>query len=230
MAYSRYPTGRSQNETPTMRHPIQTQQPIPSSKLSDDDLRRLGSDELIRRLRISDSEKMQAVQDRGKVMKDVNQRMQTLLGEMRNLKDVNQKLQDESQELRDLCCFLDDDRQKGRKLAKEWQRFGRYTSSVMKSEVAAYQDKLKQLEKQQGELIKENLSLKELCIYLDEDVKRLRRGAASYDRDQGDGSSSSSAGGEKPEEQHSPTPEAALELSRTRPVLSGSGLLSQHFV
>ena len=47
------------------------------------------------------------------------------------------------QELRDLCCFLDDDRQKGRKLAKEWQRFGRYTSSVMKSEVTVYQDKLK---------------------------------------------------------------------------------------
>lgn len=62
---------------------------------------------------------------------------------------MNQRLQDDNQELRDLCCFLDDDRQRGRKLAKEWQRFGRYTASVMKSEVAAYQQKLKELETRQ---------------------------------------------------------------------------------
>ena len=182
-------------------------------------MRRLGTDEIIRRLRQSESEKIQAVVDRGNVMKDFNQRMQALLGEMRNLKEVNQKLQDESQELRDLCCFLDDDRQKGRKLAKEWQRFGRYTSSVMKSEVSAYQDKLKELERQQGELVKENLSLKELCIYLDEDLKRLRRGV-SYDRDQGDGSSSSSAG-DKPEEA-SPLSDYNTDLSRPRALLTGS--------
>ena len=55
--------------------------------------------------------------------------------EIRSLKEVNQRLQADNQELRDLCCFLDDDRQKGRKLAREWQRFGRYTSGVMQSEV-----------------------------------------------------------------------------------------------
>ena len=55
--------------------------------------------------------------------------------EIRGLKEVNQRLQDDNQELRDLCCFLDDDRQKSRKLAREWQRFGKYTASVMKSEV-----------------------------------------------------------------------------------------------
>ena len=36
----------------------------------------------------------------------------------------------------DLCCFLDDDRQKGRRLAREWQKFGRYTAKVMKQEMA----------------------------------------------------------------------------------------------
>lgn len=203
----------------TLQRRTPTPTSIPTAKLSDDDLRRLGTEEIIRRLRQSEAEKMQTVIERGNVMKDFNQRMQSLLGELRSLKEVNQKLQDESQELRDLCCFLDDDRQKGRKLAKEWQRFGRYTSSVMKSEVATYQEKLKELETQQGELVKENLSLKELCLYLDEDVKRMRRGV-SYDRDQGDGSSSSSAGGEKPEE-HSPLPESPLDLSRPRPVLTG---------
>lgn len=48
-------------------------------------------------------------------------------------------MSDDNQELRDLCCFLDDDRQKGRKLAREWQRFGRYTASVMRQEVSNYQ-------------------------------------------------------------------------------------------
>ena len=55
--------------------------------------------------------------------------------EIRSLKEVNQRLQDDNQELRDLCCFLDDDRQKSRKLAREWQRFGKYTATVMKQEV-----------------------------------------------------------------------------------------------
>lgn len=61
--------------------------------------------------------------------------MQSLLLDLRALKEQNQHLADDNQELRDLCCFLDDDRQKGRKLAREWQRFGRYTASVMRQEV-----------------------------------------------------------------------------------------------
>lgn len=62
-----------------------------------------------------------------------------MVAELRATKEANQRLSDDNQELRDLCCFLDDDRQKGRKLAREWQRFGRYTASVMRQEVSAYQ-------------------------------------------------------------------------------------------
>ncbi|KAF5285494.1 hypothetical protein FQA39_LY16619 [Lamprigera yunnana] len=123
--------------------------------------------------------------------------MQNLLSELRTLKEANQRLADDNQELRDLCCFLDDDRQKGRKLAREWQRFGRYTASVMRQEVSAYQSKLRELDNKQQELIKDNLELKELCLYLDEE-----RGGSSVCpscgsstggnlRDDGDGSSSS---------------------------------------
>lgn len=68
-----------------------------------------------------------------------NRQLQTLVAELRALKEANQRLSDDNQELRDLCCFLDDDRQKGRKLAREWQRFGRYTASVMRQEVSSYQ-------------------------------------------------------------------------------------------
>lgn len=54
----------------------------------------------------------------------------------------------------------------------------------MRQEVSAYQNKLRQLDNKQQELIKDNLELKELCLYLDEE-----RGGGQ--RDDGDGSSSS---------------------------------------
>ncbi|XP_062705665.1 coiled-coil domain-containing protein 85C-A [Aedes albopictus] len=137
-----------------------------------------------------------------------NRHFQNLLAELRALKEANQRLSDDNQELRDLCCFLDDDRQKGRKLAREWQRFGRYTASVMRQEVSAYQTKLRQLDDKQQELIRDNLELKELCLYLDEERSNTNRPAAVCGncgaapgsttsanavplRDDGDGSSSS---------------------------------------
>jgi hypothetical protein len=51
-----------------------------------------------------------------------------------------------------LSSLLDDDRQKGKRLAREWQKFGRYTAKVMKQEVVAYQKKLQQLDGKQQEL------------------------------------------------------------------------------
>ena len=57
------------------------------------------------------------------------------LGQIGLLRDQNRRLMQDNQELRDLCCFLDDDRQKGKRLAREWQKFGRYTARVMKQEV-----------------------------------------------------------------------------------------------
>lgn len=125
------------------------------------------------------------------------------------LKDINQKLQEDNQELRDLCCFLDDDRQKGKKVSREWQRLGRYSAGVMHKEVALYLQKLKELEVRQEEVVKENLELKELCVLLDEEkggVAGCRNSVDSqaslcqlsatnvYIRDVGDGSSTSSTG------------------------------------
>lgn len=123
---------------------------------------------------------------------------QAMIAELRALKEANARLIDDNQELRDLCCFLDDDRQKGRKLAREWNRFGKYTASVMRSEVQAYQNKLRQLDEKQQELIRDNLELKELCLYLDEERARTNmqcsncgQNTAAMLRDDGDGSSSS---------------------------------------
>ncbi|RUS88159.1 hypothetical protein EGW08_004056 [Elysia chlorotica] len=154
------------------------------SKIPDPELRMKGPDELVRLLRRVEMDYKSLLGEHGNVVKDVNRRLQIFVLETRGLKENVHKFQEDNQELRDLCCFLDDDRQKGRKLAREWQRFGRYTASVMRSEVAVYQEKLKELEERQGELITENMDLKELCLYLDQE--RLR---TTGDRDEGDGSS-----------------------------------------
>ncbi|KAL3874344.1 hypothetical protein ACJMK2_037372 [Sinanodonta woodiana] len=160
------------------------------TKLGDEELHLKGPDELVRIIRHLEAELKSFLNEHNAIMKDFNRRNQILLFEIRNLKEINQNLQDDNQELRDLCLFLDDDRHKGRKLAKEWQRFGRYTSSVMRSEVSAYQEKLKDLETKQNELISDNIDLKELCLYLDQERLRF-----TQMRDEGDGSSNSTNAG-----------------------------------
>ena len=96
----------------------------------------------------------------GGIVGEYSKKVTELQNEVRSLKDLNVRLSEDNKELRDLCCFLDDDRQKGRKLAREWQRFGRYTASVMRQEVSNYQTKLKDLAGKQEELIRDNLELK----------------------------------------------------------------------
>ncbi|XP_045161607.2 uncharacterized protein LOC123526497 [Mercenaria mercenaria] len=180
------------------------------AKTPDEDLIRRNPDDLLHIIRRLEVENRNVIAEHSNVVKDVNKKMQILLLEVRGLKDINQNLQDDNQELRDLCCFLDDDRQRGRKLAREWQRFGRYTASVMRSEVSAYQEKLKELETKQQELISDNLDLKELCLYLDQE--RLR---ASQPRDEGDGSSSSTVAGTEDQNDIELVPVSQLQNNST---------------
>ncbi|XP_075048509.1 coiled-coil domain-containing protein 85C isoform X2 [Mixophyes fleayi] len=177
------------------------------NKISEEELLRSSKEDLIKRLRKVEGEKMSLMVEHGNLMKDVNRRLQVHLHEIRGLKEVNQKLQDDNQELRELCCFLDDDRQKGKKLSREWQRFGRHTASVMWKEVGGYQQKLKELETKQEALVRDNLELKEIVLMLDEErngagsrssidsqnsLSNLNGGTST--RDVGDGSSTSSTG------------------------------------
>lgn len=187
------------------------------SKVSDEELLKCSKDELVKRLRKVDSEKMNLMIEHGNMMKDVNRRLQVHLHEIRNLKEINQKLQDDNHELRELCCFLDDDRQKGKKLSREWQRFGRYTASAMWKEVGLYQQKLKELEANQESVMRENSDLKEIVLMLDEErngagsrssidsqssLTNLNGGTSNV-RDVGDGSSTSSTGsGGSPDHHH----------------------------
>lgn len=148
--------------------------------------------------------------DASRASTDQRRQVQALFDEIKALKEENRKLSEDNQELRDLCCFLDDDRQKGRKLAREWQRFGRYTASVMRQEVSAYQNKLRELDEKQQELISDNLELKELWLYLVEERERgtcMNCGRpAGRLRDDGDGSSSSTNVEEGPRPTPAPLP------------------------
>nr|XP_046258717.1 coiled-coil domain-containing protein 85A-like isoform X1 [Scatophagus argus] len=139
------------------------------SKINDEELLKWSKEELVRRLRRTEAEKRGVIVEHGNLMREVNRRLQQHLNEIRSLKDINQKLQEDNQELRDLCCFLDDDRQKGKRVSREWQRLGRYSAGLMRKEVAIYLQKLKELEQRQVEVIRENLELKEVCLMLEEE-------------------------------------------------------------
>ncbi|KAK5856971.1 hypothetical protein PBY51_010245 [Eleginops maclovinus] len=208
------------------------------SQQPDDELLMLGKDDLIRRLRRFESLNMDLIVEHGNMMKEVNRSLQVHLHEIRSLKEANQKLHRENQELRELCCFLDDDRQKGRKVSREWQRFGRYTASVLWRDVGLYQQKLRELESSQEALRTENTELKEILLMLDED----RSGPGSRSsidsqsslssltcpallRDAGDGSSSSSTGSAgSPDHSHSVPKGKMGSMRRAADLHRGAGL------
>ena len=58
-------------------------------------------------------------------MMDLQAQLNDCLEKIAELKEQNDRLNQDNKELRDLCCFLDDDRQKGKRLAREWQKFER---------------------------------------------------------------------------------------------------------
>ncbi|KAM9808782.1 coiled-coil domain-containing protein 85C-like isoform 1-T1 [Syngnathus typhle] len=201
------------------------------AKVPDEELLLWGKDELVRWLRKTEAERRGVIVEHGNLMREVNRRLQQHLNEIRSLKDVNQKLQEDNQELRDLCCFLDDDRQKGKRVTREWQRLGRYSSGLMRKEVAIYLQKLKELEQRQNDVMRDNLELKEVCLMLEEEraaavgqegsgcrtsidsqssLSQLGGGlpASGLLRDVGDGSSTSSTGStDNPDNfQHKPSP------------------------
>ncbi|XP_074087137.1 coiled-coil domain-containing protein 85B [Macrotis lagotis] len=135
---------------------------------SDAELAALAKEELVRRLRREEAAKLAALVQRGRLMQEVNRQLQGHLAEIRELKQVNRRLQEDNGELRDLCCFLDHERQKGRRLARQWQLFGAHASRALRDELAGCWAKLAQLEGRQDELLRENLALKELCLALEE--------------------------------------------------------------
>ncbi|XP_070807377.1 coiled-coil domain-containing protein 85B [Pituophis catenifer annectens] len=183
------------------------------------DLSGCSKEELVRRLRREESEKLAALVQRGRLIQGVNRQLQEHLREIRELKAVNGRLQAENRELRDLCCFLDEDRLKAKRLARHWQLFGHHAAQVLRDEVAGCLRKLAGLEGLQERLAQDNLELKELCLALEDCAAAAAATAARPDaspspgggsselslpcgpRDLGDGSSSTGSVG-SPDQPH----------------------------
>lgn len=108
-------------------------------------------------------ENLRLVEEKNNIMREFNTRMKAHLEEVRLLKEVNERLQTELEDLRDLCCYLDDDRVKCRTVAKEWQNFGRYISSILHTKENSYQQEMNSLSLQQETIIAENINLKRMC-------------------------------------------------------------------
>nr|XP_056708905.1 coiled-coil domain-containing protein 85B [Euleptes europaea] len=186
---------------------------------SDAELGGCSKEELVRRLRHEEAEKLAALVQRGRLIQGVNRQLQEHLREIRELKAVNGRLQAENRELRDLCCFLDEDRLKAKRLARHWQLFGHHAAQVLRDEVAACLRQLAGLEGLQERLAQDNLQLKELCLALEDECAAAAAarpdaspspGACSSaelslpcgPRDLGDGSSSTGSVG-SPDQLHS---------------------------
>ncbi|XP_057193701.1 coiled-coil domain containing 85A, like isoform X1 [Triplophysa rosa] len=242
---------QSQQAQPQLSGPEAPESPAEDiSNLTDEELLQLSKEELVQRIRRSEADKMSVILDHSNLIREVNRSLQLHLNEIRGLKyfyvfsgdgkDVNQKLQDDNRELRDLCCFLDDDRQKGKRVSREWQRLGHFSASVMRKEVALYLQKLAELERKQEEVIQENLELRELCVLIDEE-KGVSGGGHSGTgsvgcrnsidsqsgllvpgllRDVGDGSSTSSAGSadssDHPHHKPQPPGNSSPDLQKSR--------------
>ncbi len=112
-------------------------------------------------------ENLRLSEEKNNIMREFNTRMKAHLEEVRLLKEVNVRLQTELDDLRDLCCYLDDDRVKCRNLAKEWQNFGRYISSILHTKETCYQEEVNSLSLQKESVIAENINLKRLCHELE---------------------------------------------------------------
>ncbi|CAJ0948652.1 unnamed protein product [Ranitomeya imitator] len=182
------------------------------SKVTDEEMLSHSKEELVRKLREEEAEKMAALIQRGRLIKEVNRQLQGHLTEIRELKQVNHRLQEENRELKDLCCFLDDDRLKSKKLASEWQLFGYHAAKVLREDLGGYLKKLSELERRQDELVRENSCLSEVFLALEEDGASIRHHASPVasselsllpcgPRDLGDGSSSTGSVG-SPDQLH----------------------------
>lgn len=168
------------------------------SLMSIEELKLRGIDDLAQLLRASENEKLRLTAEHSRTMKEVNRKLQASVHEIQCLQEHNKKLLEEHEELRDLCCFLDSTSQKEQRAIKEWQKFGKYTSDAMQSNVKTVHNKLNSLEASLDRLIKENIELKELCLLLADDrPHEIDQENLQVCRDAGDGSSGSSPSNEK---------------------------------
>ena len=161
--------------------------PAPAVRGRTQILCQLPVEDLVARIRILEAKNRKLVLDNGQMMKNLNQHISSL----QTLKYQNFRLTSDNNELRDLTVYLDDERNRTRGLARQWQDFGNHMSKVMKYEVSNYAKKLHQLEDKQFELVRENFELRQLCVLMDKAMNM--RGENNADASSGSNASSAEA-------------------------------------
>ena len=155
-------------------------------------------EDLVARIKILEGRNRKLVLDNGTMMKNLNQHIAT----MQTLKYQNFRLASDNNELRDLTVYLDDERNRARSLAKQWQDFGNHMSRVMKHEIANYARKLHVLEDKQFELVRENFELRQLCVLMDKAMNANRTGTGAANSGSNNNNDNNSRGSNASSQDH----------------------------
>ncbi|OQR78469.1 coiled-coil domain-containing protein 85C-like [Tropilaelaps mercedesae] len=126
----------------------------PRGRPSNDELLQRGAREVLGWLERVETQHFHLVVEYNAKMRDMARSVEQHRQEIVQLKERNAKVQSENEDLRNMCCFLDDERERAHKLVAEWRRFGRYTASILSHELNTYRHKLSQLESRQNQILR----------------------------------------------------------------------------
>ncbi|XP_022697254.1 coiled-coil domain-containing protein 85C-like isoform X3 [Varroa jacobsoni] len=119
----------------------------PRGRPSNDELLQRGAREVLGWLERVETQHLHLVVEYNAKMRDMARAVE------QHRQEVVQLKESENEELRNMCCFLDDERERAHKLVTEWRRFGRYTASILSHELNSYHTKLNQLESRQNRIL-----------------------------------------------------------------------------
>lgn len=207
---------------------------------TDDELRKEGIEGLLKRLRMCEHENRKLV----RILSDKNQSMHSNLNQYRATTELNQRMKiekkamlTEKEELTAMLVYFDDDRNKWKKVAREWQKYGRYATGILQKEVTSFNSKSKDLESKQAQLVQENRTLKDIIAMLDLENTGSRDSVNSQNslpsasagllsvsgtRDSGDGSSNGSTTGSSSPDHRSSSHRAKEVLYSSDPATGSS--------
>ncbi|KAI3422345.1 hypothetical protein GPALN_012868 [Globodera pallida] len=120
------------------------------------------------RCRALEKENARLMGNQGKLIAESNRRIECHLEEIRCLKEQMDAQRRTNGELLGRAQSAEDESRRAKELSKEWQKFGQCNNQLMKKELLSHQLQMNQLEAKTAKLAAENMELKRLCIYLDE--------------------------------------------------------------
>ncbi|KAL3113025.1 hypothetical protein niasHT_013490 [Heterodera trifolii] len=132
-----------------------------------------------KRCKALEMENARLMENVGKIIAESNRRIECHLKEIHCLKEQMDTQRRSNGELLRWAQSAEEESQRAKELSKEWQKFGQCNSQLMKKELHSHQHQMNQLEAKTAKLTTENLELKRLCLYLDEQRQAFWRELSS---------------------------------------------------